>query len=84
LAGYVLEKFDCSPGPLIIAMILGPILEENMRRAMLISQGDPSVFVTRPISAVFIFLAVVVIVSSYFRIKKAMEREQQNAFPADG
>ena len=58
LAGYVLEKLDCSPGPLIIAMILGPILEENMRRAMLISHGDPMVFVTRPISALFLLLTV--------------------------
>ena len=40
LAGYVLKRLDCSPGPLIIAMILGPILEENMRRSMLISRGD--------------------------------------------
>lgn len=63
LAGYVLEKFDCSPGPLIIAMILGPILEENMRRAMLISEGDPSVFVTRPISAAFLLITVVLIIS---------------------
>jgi putative tricarboxylic transport membrane protein len=61
LAGYVLEKLDCSPGPLIIAMILGPILEENLRRAMLISRGDPTVFVRRPISAAFVLLTVVLI-----------------------
>jgi hypothetical protein len=47
LAGYVLKKLDGSPGPLIIPMIL----EENARRALLISHGDPTVFVTRPISA---------------------------------
>ena len=61
LAGYVLEKLDCSPGPLIIAMILGPILEENLRRAMLISRGDPTVFIRRPISAVFVLLTVALI-----------------------
>jgi TctA family transporter len=63
LAGYLLEKLDCSPGPLIIAMILGRVMEENMRRAMLISQGDPLVFVKRPISAVFLLLAVGLIVA---------------------
>ena len=61
LAGYVLEKLDCNPGPLIIAMILGRVLEENMRRAMLISGGDPSVFVKRPISALFLLLTVLLI-----------------------
>jgi TctA family transporter len=63
LAGYVLEKLDCSPGPLIIAMILGPILEENLRRAMLISRGDPTVFIRRPISAVFLLLTATLIVT---------------------
>ena len=63
LIGFVLEKLDCSPGPLIIAMILGPILEENMRRATLISNGDLTVFVRRPISAAFLLLAVVLIVT---------------------
>jgi TctA family transporter len=63
LAGYVLEKLDCSPGPLIIAMILGPILEENMRRSMLISRGDPLVFLRRPISAVFLLLTVALLVT---------------------
>ena len=61
LAGYVLERLDCSPGPLVIAMILGPILEENLRRAMLISRGDPTVFVKRPISAFFLLLTAVLI-----------------------
>ena len=63
LLGYVLQKFDCSPGPLIIAMILGPIMEENLRRAMLVSQGDLTVFLTRPISAIFLLMTVVLIAS---------------------
>ncbi len=63
LGGYVLEKLDCSPGPVIIAMILGPILEENVRRALLISGGDASVFVRRPISAAFLLLTAVLIVT---------------------
>jgi hypothetical protein len=63
LAGYVLEKLDCAPGPVIIAMILGPILEENMRRALLISGGDPTVFIRRPISATFLILALLLIIT---------------------
>lgn len=61
LVGYVLEKLDCSPGPLIIAMILGPTLEENLRRAMLISRGDPTIFISRPISAAFLLLTLVLV-----------------------
>jgi TctA family transporter len=63
LGGYILEKLDCSPGPVIIAMILGPILEENMRRATLISGGDLTVFIWRPLSAFFLLLAVGLIVT---------------------
>jgi TctA family transporter len=78
LAGYVLEKLDCSPGPLIIGMILGPILEENLRRAMLLSQGDPTVFVTRPISATFLVLTVVLVVTS---VLPAMRRSASAQSP---
>jgi putative tricarboxylic transport membrane protein len=51
--GYVLVKLGCSFPPLILAMVLGPLLEENLRRSMLLSDGDPSVFFTRPISCGF-------------------------------
>src|SRR6476646_5105565 len=45
-------------GTLVLAFVLGPLMEENLRRAMLIARGDPSVFVTRPISAGLLFVAV--------------------------
>ena len=61
LIGWVLESLDCGPGPLIFGIILGPMLEENLRRSMLLSHGDPTVFVTRPISLAFLVLTVVVI-----------------------
>ena len=51
LLGYVLIKLDCEPAPLLLGFVLGPMLEEHLRRAMLLSRGDPTVFVTRPISA---------------------------------
>lgn len=65
VAGYLLLKFDFEPAPLLLGMVLGPLLEENLRRAMLISRGDASVFLVRPISgallAVAVFLLIVAI-----------------------
>ena len=60
--GWVLESLDCSPAPLVLGMILGPILEENFRRSLLLSRGDPTVFLTRPISLVFLVLTAIVII----------------------
>ena len=48
--GYVLVKLECEPAPLMLGFILGPMMEENLRRAMLLSRGDPTTFFTRPIS----------------------------------
>ncbi len=60
--GYALVKLDCEPAPLLLGFVIGPMLEEYLRRAMLISRGDPLVFVTRPISAVLLALAVAALV----------------------
>ena len=60
--GYVLLKFDCEPAPLILGFILGPMMEEHMRRAMMINFGDLSIFVTRPLSAVFLIASVLMMV----------------------
>jgi putative tricarboxylic transport membrane protein len=58
LFGYWLVKHDFEPAPLVLAFVLGPLMEENLRRAMLIARGDPSVFITRPISGGLILIAV--------------------------
>src|SRR5262249_38522676 len=60
--GYLLLKLDCEPAPLILGFILGPMMEEHMRRAMMINFGDLSVFVTRPLSAVFLIASVLLMV----------------------
>lgn len=57
LVGYVFAKLGCEPAPLLLGFILGPMLEENLRQAMLKSRGDPSVFITEPISATMLALA---------------------------
>jgi putative tricarboxylic transport membrane protein len=79
-----MEYYDYPVSPILLALILGPMAEQNLRRSLIISHGDATIFFTRPISAAFIILSVVVIISSYYRIKKAIEREQQNAFMAEG
>jgi putative tricarboxylic transport membrane protein len=57
LIGYWMSKHDFEPAPLVLAFVLGPLIEENLRRAMLIARGDPTVFVTRPISAGLLLVA---------------------------
>ena len=59
---YVLLKLDCEPAPLILGFILGPLMEENLRRALMIAFGDVTVFVTRPISAAFLIASVALLV----------------------
>ena len=56
---YVLLKLDCEPAPLILGFILGPMMEEQMRRAMMINFGDVTIFLTRPLSAAFLIAAAV-------------------------
>jgi TctA family transporter len=56
--GYIFSKLGCEPAPMLLAFILGPMMEEYLRRAMLISRGDPMVFLRRPISATLLALAV--------------------------
>ena len=58
LLGYVFYKLGCEPAPLVLGFILGPLMEENLRRALLLSRGDPLVFVQRPISLVLLLMAV--------------------------
>jgi len=60
--GYWLMKHDFEPAPMLLGMILGPLMEENLRRAMLIARGDPTVFLIRPISAGLLLIAVALLV----------------------
>ena len=60
--GYVLVKLECEPAPLLLGYVLGPLLEENLRRALLIARGDPTVFFTRPISLAFMVATLLILV----------------------
>jgi TctA family transporter len=59
ILGYVFAKLDCEAAPMLLGFILGPLMEEYLRRALIISRGDPMVFLTRPISATMLVLAVI-------------------------
>ena len=72
LFGYILVKLRFEPAPILLGFVLGPRLEENFRRALLISRGSMEVFITRPISAVFLSLCVILIAAQiYARLRKS-------------
>jgi putative tricarboxylic transport membrane protein len=58
VVGFIWMKLGCSPAPMLLGFILGPLMEEHLRRALLMSRGDPSVFFTRPISLFFILITI--------------------------
>jgi TctA family transporter len=62
IIGYVFIKLGMEPAPLLLGFILGPMMEENLRRAMMLSYGDWSVFVTRPLSATLLAMAVLLLI----------------------
>ena len=62
IVGYVLIRLGCEPAPLLLGFVLGPLLEEHLRRAMIISRGDPMVFLERPISATLLSLALLAVI----------------------
>jgi TctA family transporter len=62
LAGVFFMKVGAEPAPFILGFVLGPLMEENFRRAMYLSRGDPMTFVERPISALLLALAAALLV----------------------
>ena len=62
VVGYAFIKLGCEPAPLLLGFILGPMMEENLRRALLLSRGDWSVFVSRPLSAGLLSAALLLVI----------------------
>jgi len=77
--GYFMRKLDFESGPLILAFVLGPIFELSVRQSLRISMGSPVIFVTRPISATLLVVAVLVIIG-YFSI--GARKKRKTATPA--
>jgi TctA family transporter len=73
--GYVFYKLGCEPAPLLLGFILGPMMEENLRRALLLSRGDWSTFVTRPLSAGLLVAALLMVVIVALPSIKAKRQE---------
>jgi putative tricarboxylic transport membrane protein len=79
VVGYVCLKLDCEPAPLILGFVLGPMMEENLRRALLISRGDPMVFVTEPLSLAFLIaslLLLAVVAAPAIRAKREVALQE--------
>ena len=75
--GYLLRKLDCEPAPMLLGFILGPMMEENLRRALMISKGDPTVFVTRPVSAILLVLSALLLITV---MAPAVRKKREEAF----
>jgi putative tricarboxylic transport membrane protein len=77
LFGYLLVKLDCEPAPLLLGFVLGPMLEEHFRRAMVLSRGDPIALVTRPVSGTLILFALLILVIA---IVPSVSRKRDQVF----
>ncbi len=80
LIGYAFIKLGCEPAPLLLGLILGPMMEEYLRRALLISRGDWSVFVTRPLSASLLLVAAILLV---IVLLPSVKKKREEAFVDD-
>ena len=77
IVGYVWSKLGCEGAPLLLGLVLGPMMEENFRRALLLSRGEFSTFVTRPLSATLLGLAVILLVLVAL---PALRKKREEAF----
>ncbi|MEN4917673.1 tripartite tricarboxylate transporter permease [Achromobacter spanius] len=77
IVGYVWSKLGCEGAPLLLGLVLGPMMEENFRRALLLSRGEFSTFVTRPLSATLLALAAILLV---LVTMPALRKKREEAF----
>jgi len=75
--GYTFIKLEVEPAPLLLGFVLGPMMEENLRRALLLSRGDPAVFVTRPISLTLLIVAAALLA---LMAAPSIKRKREEAF----
>jgi TctA family transporter len=77
LLGYLFAKTGCESAPLLLGFVLGPLMEENLRRALLISRGDPMVFLNRPISAALLIASAILLL---ILILPTVRKKREEAF----
>lgn len=80
VVGYIMVQFEFSPAPLLLGFVLGPLLEENFRRALLLSRGDLTVFVTRPVSLLFLVLTLLILAFSVGWVRRTPGRLRRRLF----
>jgi putative tricarboxylic transport membrane protein len=73
--GYVFGKLECEPAPMLLGMILGPMMEEHLRRALILSRGDPTIFLRRPISLIILIVSAVALVAALLPAIRAKREE---------
>jgi putative tricarboxylic transport membrane protein len=73
--GYVMRKIDMPAPPLVLAFVLGPLAERAFRQSLIISQNDPSIFVTRPVALVLLLLAAVLLIAPLFGRARRLREE---------
>jgi TctA family transporter len=74
--GYLAMKLGCEPAPFVLAFVLGPLMEQYLRRAMLIARGDPTVLVVEPISLGFLLAAALLLIAV---MAPAVRRKREEA-----
>ena len=78
--GYIFVRLECEPAPMILGFVLGPLMEDNLRRAMRISSGDPMIFVNRPISlGLLIAAAILLLIVALPAIRRSREEAFQES-----
>ena len=79
ILGFLMKKFEYEPAPLVLAYILGPLFEDNLRRSLNISGGSFSIFFTRPISFTFMMLGILVLVLPFSLkiVKNSLKRREK-------
>ncbi|MBM3609879.1 MAG: tripartite tricarboxylate transporter permease, partial [Alphaproteobacteria bacterium] len=77
--GYLLMRFGCEPAPMVLGFILGPLMEENLRRSLVLSRGDPMIFLQRPISATLLavtaFVVLLIVLPGFRKTREEAFRE---------
>jgi putative tricarboxylic transport membrane protein len=78
VVGYLMKKFEYDAAPLVLALVLGPMLEENLRQTLIISRGNLLVFFSRPLSMIFISVSILVLLFPLFRLRPAAKYRQED------
>ncbi|MGH3326357.1 MAG: tripartite tricarboxylate transporter permease [Streptomycetales bacterium] len=81
LLGYLMRKTDFPTAPMVLAFVLGPLFEQAVRRSLVVSQGDPAIFVTRPWAVTFLVITVLIFIGPMIARRKAQQTTDQQPSP---